>query len=280
MKDRICIVTGANSGIGKETARELARKGATVILACRNSEKGAQALQEIEEDTGTKDAHLVLLDLGSMKSIRQFASTIKDSFPRVDVLVNNAGAYIPRRYETEDGFEMTMGVNHFGTFLLTDLLLDALHESTSGRIVNVSSVGHKMAKLDLDDLHATKSYRAMKVYYNSKLANIYHVLGLHKRLQGSKITANSLHPGVIASGFAQQEKSAFAFLVKLGKPFLSSSAKGARTSIYLASSPDVEGVSGKYFAGCKVAKSSKAAQNLDIAEELWARTAKAVGVSS
>jgi NAD(P)-dependent dehydrogenase (short-subunit alcohol dehydrogenase family) len=280
MKDKICIVTGANSGIGKETARELASKGATVVLACRNPDKGAAALQEIEESTGSHDAHLILLDLGSIKSIRQFAGAIADTFPRIDVLVNNAGAYIPYRRETEDGFEMTMGVNHFGTFLLTQLLLDPLREASSARIINVSSLGHKMAKLDLDDLHSERSYKAMRVYYNSKLANIYHMHGLNKRLEGTKITVNCLHPGVIGSGFAQQEKSPFGFLVKLGKPFLSSTRKGARTSVYLASSPEVEGVCGAYFVRCTPAKTSKAAQDLEIAERLWSITEEAVGVSS
>ena len=279
MKDKICIVTGANSGIGKVTARVLVERGAHVVLACRNPTRGEAALAEIREATGSDAVELMTLDLASLASIRAFKETFADRHDRLDVLVNNAGAYIPTRQETADGFELTIGVNHLGPFLLTELLIDALKATSGGRVVNVSSMGHKMAKFDLDDLHSTRKYRALRVYCNSKLANIHHAAILAKRLAPHGITANSLHPGAIASGFAQQEKSAFGLLVKIGKPFLLSSEKGARTQIYLATSPDVANISGEYFVRNRPAKPSRAGRDMVAAERLWELSERAVGLA-
>jgi NAD(P)-dependent dehydrogenase (short-subunit alcohol dehydrogenase family) len=279
MKDKICIVTGANSGIGKVTALELARMGAQVVMGCRNMEKGEEALQEIKETSGNDAVSLLKIDLASLQSVRDFVSGFSTEFEHLDVLVNNAGAYIPKRYETEDGFEMTMGVNHLGPVLLTHLLTDALKAAQAARIVNVSSMGHKMARLDLDDLQSKKRFGAMRAYCNSKLANILHANVLAEQLAPHGITANSLHPGVIGSGFAQDEGSAFGFLVKIGKPFIMSPKKGARTSIHLASSADVDGITGKYFVRRKVAKPSKAGRNMELARSLQTLSERLVGIA-
>jgi NAD(P)-dependent dehydrogenase (short-subunit alcohol dehydrogenase family) len=279
MKDKICVVTGANSGIGKVTARELAKRGARVVLGCRDMDKGAAALEEIKREANSDAVTLLPIDLASLASVRAFVASFQAEFDHLDVLVNNAGAYIPKRYETEDGFEMTMGVNHLAPVLLTALLRDALEAAPAARIVNVSSMGHKMARLDLDDLHSKQSFGAMRAYCNSKLANILHVKALCAQLQADGVTANCLHPGVVGSGFAQDESSAFGFMVKLGKPFIMSPEKGARTSIFLATSPDVEGVSGEYFVRQKMAKPSRAGRNIELAERLQSMSEQMVGLA-
>ncbi len=279
MKDKVCIVTGANSGIGKFTAEELARMGAHVVMGCRNLEKGEEARTYIKEASGSDAVSLIKIDLASLQSVRDFVATFTATFDRLDVLVNNAGAYIPKRYETEEGFEMTLGVNHLAPVLLTHLLTDSLKASSNARIVNVSSAAHRMARLNLDDLHSEKRFGAMKAYCNSKLANILHASVLAERLAPHGITANSLHPGVIGSGFAQDERSAFGFLVKIGKPFITSPRKGARTSIYVASSPEPEGITGKYFSRCKVAKPSRAGRDMDLSRKLHALSERMVGIS-
>ncbi len=270
MQGKVVIVTGANSGVGKETARELARMGAQVVMACRSPQRGTAALAELRADLGPDSKlELMRLDLASLSSVRSFVAEFCERFERLDVLVNNAGVYLPRRQLSEDGFELTFAINHLGPFLLTRELLPLLKASAPSRIVNVSSAGHMMGCIPWQDLQAERRYFGLTRYCHSKLANILHTHELSRQLAGSGVTANSLHPGGVASGFAQQQWSPFMVLFKIAKPFLISTAQGARTSIYLASSPEVARVSGKYFAKCKPRKASGRARRADDARRLW-----------
>jgi len=262
MAGKVCLVTGANQGIGKETAAALAGMGATVVMTSRDRAKGEAALAEVRSRSGGS-AELMLVDFGSFASIRQFAADFKSRYERLHVLVNNAGAIITTRGETADGFETTFGVNHLGYFLLTNLLLDTIRSSAPARIVNVSSRAHLRSEMDFGDLNSTKGrYSAMTAYARSKLANVLFTYELARRLEGTGVTANCLHPGVVRTGFGKNN-SGFAKLIfqtfqVVARPWLLSPAKGAATSIYLASSPEVEGVTGKYFADCRETPSSPA----------------------
>jgi NAD(P)-dependent dehydrogenase (short-subunit alcohol dehydrogenase family) len=273
MTGRTVVITGGNSGIGRETAVALARAGARVVITARHGARGEATLADIRTRSGRSDVELELFDLGDLSSVRSGADRILERFPRLDVLVNNAGAVLSERRLTVDDVEATFGVNHLGPFLLTQLLLPRLRDSPKGRIVNVSSTAHSSARrgLDFDDLQSTGGYRAMAVYAKSKLANIYFTTELARRLQGTSVAANCLHPGVVATGFGRDgdARGMLAFGLKLIEPFVLSSEKGARTSVYLASSPDVDGVSGKYFVKSKVGRPSKAAGDDQAARRLW-----------
>ncbi|HYO66941.1 MAG TPA: SDR family oxidoreductase [Archangium sp.] len=280
MHGKVCLITGATSGIGLESARALARAGATVVLSGRDKGRGEAALAEVRRTVPDAKVDLLLADLTSLASVRQLAQDFQARYSRLDVLLNNAGLVLDRRKVTPDGFEATFATNHLSHFLLTNLLLDVLKASGPSRVVNVSSEGHRMGSLDfLDDLHAERGgYSGIKVYGNSKLANILFTRGLSKRLQGTKVTANSLHPGVVRTGFGLNSEGIFKLLVKLTAPFLLSAEDGARTSVHLASSPEVEGVGAKYFIKSKVARESKAAQSDEAAETLWRKSAELTGV--
>lgn len=273
MKGKVVVITGGNAGIGKEAAVGLARVGATVVITSRNPERGRAALDDVRERSGSTDVSVMDLDLASFASIRKFAADFLDRSDRLDVLLNNAGGILSARTETAEGFESTFGINHLGHFLLTQLLLDRLESNPGGaRVVNVSSVAHKGARkgLDFDDLQSRHRYAAMNVYSKSKLANIYFTRELARRV-GDDVTANALHPGYVRSEFGRSGDLSwlFAFGNRLGSPFAISSEKGARTSIYLASSPEVEGVTGGYFYKCAPASISAAAQNDAAARRLW-----------
>jgi len=270
---RTIVVTGGNSGIGKEAAADLATMGARVVLTARNRAKGEAALAEIERRSGRDDVELADLDLASMASIRAFADGFLANHDRLDVLLNNAGLTLRKRRETADGFETTFGVNHLGHFLLTALLRDRLVASAPARVVNVSSDAHRFARggLDFDDLMATKRYRPFLTYARSKLANILFTRELARRLDGTGVTANSLHPGFVGSNFGREgDTGAIGNLAMLlGRPFSISPVKGAQTSVFLASSPTVEGVTGQYFAKSALAKPSAAAEDDEAAGMLW-----------
>lgn len=269
LNGKIIMVTGANSGIGKESAIALARQGARIVMVCRNPEKGAQAQQDIQRRSGSDAIDLLLADMSSQASLRELARTYKQKYDRLDVLLNNAGALMPKRNLTADGLESTFATNHLGYFLLTGLLLDVLKASAPARIVNVSSDGHRLGRIPFSDLQCERGYQPMLVYCNSKLANILFTYELVHRLHGTRVTANCLHPGAIASNFASDSRGLFGWLVKLGQPFLLTSEQGAQTSIYLAGSPDVEGISGKYFSKCKSVKSAPQSYNKKVARQLW-----------
>ena len=282
MNGKTVIVTGGNSGIGLETAVELAAQGARVIITARDPERGKAALDDIKTRSGRDQVELVVFDLASMASVREGAAELLARCPRIDVLVNNAGLVLSERSETVDGFESTFAINHLGPFLLTNLLLDRIKSSAPSRIVNVSSTAHNAVRkgLDFDDLQATKSYSGMRVYSASKLANILFTTELARRLEGTGVTANSLHPGTVRTGYGRSgdTKGILQVGIAIAAPFFLSPAKGARTSIYLASSPEVEGVTGKYFIKCKQRTPTKAAQDADAARRLWEMSEQMVGL--
>ncbi|HEX8439399.1 SDR family oxidoreductase [Archangium sp.] len=279
MEGKVCLITGATSGIGLESARALARQGATVVLSGRDKGRGEAALAEVRRTVPDAKLDLMLADLTSLASVRQLARDFQRKYSKLDVLLNNAGLVIDRRKLTPDGLEATFATNHLSHFLLTNLLLGLLESSGAARVVNVSSEAHRLGSVDfLDDPQAERGYSTMKVYGNSKLANILFTRGLKRRLEGTKVTANSLHPGVVRTGFGLNSEGFFKHLVKLTAPFMLSAEGGARTSVFLASSPEVDGVSGKYFIKSKVAKESKAAQDDAATEKLWQRSAELTGV--
>lgn len=284
MNDKICLVTGANSGIGLETARGLAQQGATVIMTARSAERGQAALTDVRLSTGSSRVSLLLLDLADLASVRAAAETFSAQHDRLDVLVNNAGLMLGDRRETTDGFEMTIGVNHLGHFALTLLLLPRIEAAAPSRIVNVSSAAHKAARsgLDLDDLMFTRrSYSPMAAYSASKLANIHFTRELARRLEGRGISVNALHPGVVGSRFASDGdfKGLFSHLYGLARPFMLTPAKGARTSLHVATSEEGGSVSGAYFAHRRQTRVSPAAQDEATAARLWAMSEALTGVS-
>ena len=279
MEGKVCLITGATSGIGLESARALARQGAMVVLAGRDKGRGEAALSEVRRTVPDAKLDLMLADLTSLASVRELAEDFQRKYSRLDVLLNNAGLIIDRRKVTPDGIEATFATNHLAHFLLTNQLLDMLKASGAARVVNVSSEAHRFGSVDfLEDLQAERGYFGMKVYGNSKLANILFTRALARRLEGTKVTTNSLHPGTVRTGFGHNSEGIFKHLVKLVGPFLLSAEGGARTSVYLASSSEVEGVSAKYFIKSKVARESKAAQSDEAADKLWRKSAELTGV--
>jgi len=273
MTGKTVVITGANSGIGLETAVALARAGAKTLITVRDRARGEAAVADVRARSGRDDVDVVVFDLGSIASTRQGAAEILARCDRIDVLVNNAGVVLSSRRETEDGLEATFAVNHLGHFVLTELLLDRLKQSAPARIVNVASTAHKGARkgLNFDDLQSSSAYSGMQVYSKSKLANIYFTTELARRLEGTGVTVNCLHPGTVATGYGRDGDSSgvLAFGLKIIKPFILNAEQGARTSIYLASSPDVAGVTGKYFVKCKPRLPSGAARDDEAARRLW-----------
>jgi NAD(P)-dependent dehydrogenase (short-subunit alcohol dehydrogenase family) len=270
VEGKLVMVTGANAGIGKVTALELAKMGAHVILVCRSEARGAQALNEIKAESGSKNIDLLLADLSSQTSIRNLADKFKQNYGDLDVLVNNAGAVFTKRQKSVDGLEMTFALNHLNYFLLTNLLLDRLKQEKPTRIVNVSSAAHQGSKLNFDDLQNEISYGGMRAYGQSKLANILFTYELARRLEGSQITTNCLHPGFGATNFGKNNGRLMSIFMSIIGPIAGKSPqKGAETTIYLASAPEVSAVSGKYFSDKKAVKSSAASYNEADAERLW-----------
>ncbi len=278
MQGRTVIITGANTGIGKETARELARMGAGVALVCRSASRGAAARQEISADTGSDKITLHLADFGSLAQVRSLATELQAAYPVIDVLVNNAGLVLPKRMTSEDGHEMTFAVNHLAPFLLTNLLLENIQAAPAGRIINVSSTSHKSGTIHRDDLNLSPKYSAMQAYSQSKLANVLFTRELARRLGGHGVTANALHPGVVATDFGRDFTGVVKILFRFFRLFFIGAAKGARTSIYLASSTEVDGITGEYFDKCKVAKTAPLARDMDLAAWLWAESERLVGL--
>ncbi|MCH7959150.1 MAG: SDR family oxidoreductase [Candidatus Hydrogenedentes bacterium] len=270
MNGKTCLVTGANSGIGKATAAGLAAMGATVVMVCRDAVKGETALNEIITETGSQDVSVMIADLASLKSIREFAANFLDKHERLDVLINNAAIMPTSRTETSDGFETQFGVNHLAPFLLTHLLLDLLKASAPSRIVNVSSTLHHKATLDLDDLQYERNkYRAMQAYGRSKLANILFTYELARRLKGTGVTANCLHPGVVRTSLMRDLPFFLQPLLKIAGMMMLSPSGGARTSVHVATSPDLEGVTGEYFDKCAVTRSSSVSHDAESGARLW-----------
>ncbi|XP_028409343.1 retinol dehydrogenase 14-like [Dendronephthya gigantea] len=282
MEGKTVLITGTNAGIGKETAIDLAKRGARVILACRDLKKGEDALNDVAKQSGSSNLVLKHLDLSSLASVRRFAEDINDTEPALHVLINNAGVMVPPELQkTQDGFEIQIGVNHFGHFLLTNLLLDLIKSSQPSRIVVVSSEAHRLSSsFNFDNINSEIYYKKWNAYGQSKLANVLFTRELAKRLEGTGVTANALHPGAVRTELGRNlgtiERIASQILFSL---FLKTPEEGAQTNIYLAVSEDVEGVTGLYFADCKVREPSRGAQDDEAARKLWHISTKAVGLN-
>ena len=282
LNGKTVIVTGANTGIGKETTNNLINRGATVIMACRDLVKGNQAADDIKVSTGNSDrVHVRKLDLGSMKSIREFAESFLKEFPNLHILINNAGIMMCPYTLTEDGFEQQFGVNHLGHFALTNLLLPRIKESgPGGRIVNLSSVGHKLvAYFDMDDLLWEKNtYNDVKSYGQSKLCNVLFTKELHRRLIDNGISSYSVHPGAVATELMRHTRL-LTFLYKVaGRFYFKTPEEGAQTSIHCAVQEGLESLSGEYFADCAMQKSHKWTYDVDKAKQLWDVSEKLTGI--
>jgi len=270
MKDQVCLVTGATDGIGKVTARELAAAGARVVIVGRNEAKTERTVSEIKQRTGNDQVEYLIADLSSMQQMRDLATEFKRRHDRLDVLVNNAGAIFMSRQESADGLEMTFALNHLAYFLLTNLLIDVLKVSAPARIVNVSSGAHYRGHLDFDDLQHEQKYSGPRAYGDSKLMNVMFTYELARRLDATGITANTLHPGLVATNFMANN---WGLLGKLARRLLNlasiSAEQGAQTTLYLAASPGVEGVTGKYFDKKKPIKSSEESYDVEAQRRLW-----------
>jgi NAD(P)-dependent dehydrogenase (short-subunit alcohol dehydrogenase family) len=284
MHGKTVLITGANQGIGKVSAIELGKMGAKLILVCRNAEKAKAAVADIQK-AGARDVDLHIGDMGSQADIRRVAAEVQAKHDRLDVLLNNAGVLVTKRRETVDGIEETFAINHLGYFLLTNLLTDLLKTtarsaanaanaanaaSAGARVVSVSSRAHRGATVNWGDPQLKTGWTSFKAYGQSKLCNILFTRELARRLEGTGVTANCLHPGVIASGFGHTDGGLISVAVRIVSPFLSSPEDGAKTQVYLSSSPEVAGVTGKYFDKCKEAQPSKAALEEGAPQRLWA----------
>lgn len=281
MQNKVVLITGGNAGIGLETARGMAKQGATVVIVARDAAKGQQAVDDIKQTTGNDKVSFMKCDLASQKQIRQLVADFKAKYDRLDVLINNAGAFFSEYGETEDGIERQFAINHLGPFLLTNLLLDTLKASAPARIVNVASRAHYRSSINFDDLYFKKNYDGfVRAYGQSKLGNVLFTNELARRLEGTGVTANSLHPGVVGTDIALKEsKGIYRLGWMLWKPFMVTTEEGAATSIYVASSPEIEGVTGKYFDKCKAKKASDKALDKNTAERLWQISEKLTGLA-
>jgi NAD(P)-dependent dehydrogenase (short-subunit alcohol dehydrogenase family) len=269
MNGRICLVTGGTNGIGKATAQALAQMGATVVIVGRNALKTTQLVEEIRAASGNKNVDSLLADLSSQQEVQRLASEFKSKYSQLHVLLNNAGGFFLQRQLSVDGIEMTFALNHLAYFLLTDLLLDTIKASAPARIINVSSDAHTSGKIEFDNLQGERQY-SPGAYGNSKLANILFTMELAHRLEGSGVTVNALHPGLVATGFAKNNGKVIAAIISLFAPLMARSpAKGAETSIYLASSPSVESITGEYFYDSHVASAAPQATDSVVARKLW-----------
>jgi NAD(P)-dependent dehydrogenase (short-subunit alcohol dehydrogenase family) len=269
LKGKVCLVTGATSGIGAVTARELARRGAAVVLVGRDPAKCSAAVAQIQHQTGNTGVEALLADLSSQRQVRELARQFRARHGRLDVLVNNAGGIWLGRLETEDGLEMTFAVNHLASFLLTLSLIDLLKMSAPARIINVASRAHVGASLDFDDLQGERRYSGWQAYCRSKLANLLFTAELARRLAGMGVTANALHPGWVATGFAGNNGWRGRLWRLAARCFAIGPEKGARTVVYLAAAPEVAGVSGAYFVKERPAAPSPAALDRPAAQRLW-----------
>ena len=280
MAGKICLITGATAGIGKETALGLARQGATVVVAGRNRERCTATVEQIKAQTGNSSVDFLLADLSSLQEVRNLAGQVKEKYPRLDVLVNNAGAIMLSRRLSVDGIELTFALNHLSYFLLTNSLLDHLVASAPARIVNVSSSSHRRTRLNFDNLQFHRRYGGYRAYAQSKLANVLFSYELARRLDGSGVTVNVLHPGLVATNFLSNNGKLGQFLCFFMGLRGMNAAKGALTSIYLAGSTEVEGVTGRYFEKSREVRSAPASYDRSAAERLWQVSAEMTGLNA
>ncbi len=269
MGGKVVLITGGTSGIGKAAATALAAMGAEVVVTGRSRERGEAAIEEIRRTSGNEGVSLALADLTVQAEVRRLAEEFGRSHDSLDVLINNAGAVFSEREETADGLERTLALNHLAPFLLTNLLLDLIEDSAPSRIITVSSEARRGAEIDFDDLQSERKYRGFPVYGKSKLANILFTFELAERLRGTGVTANCVHPGAVSTNFGMNNGGLMVLLFRALKPFMRTPERGADTLIYLATSPEVEGVSGRYFGDRKVISSSEEPHNVSAQKRLW-----------
>ncbi|HTK11730.1 MAG TPA: SDR family oxidoreductase [Ktedonobacteraceae bacterium] len=281
MQGKICVITGGTSGIGKATAAGLAQMGATVVIVGRNQEKGNAVLDEIQDASGNNALAFLLADLSSQASIRQLAAEIQQRYAHLDVLINNAGVFMLRRQTTVDGLEVTFAVNHLAAFLLTNLLLDLLKASAPVRIIHVDSDSHEKATIRMNDLQGEKNYRFWHAYGQSKLAMLLCSYELARRLEGTGVSVNALHPGFVATSMGMNNVGAIGRAVAGAVlPLLGMTPEdGAKTSLYLASSPEVADVSGRYFVKSVPVRSAPLSYDETLQRQMWAASEKLVGLA-
>ncbi len=269
MKNKLCIITGANAGIGFETAKELARQGAFIVMVCRSEDKAVAAKKAIQQETPDAGIDIILCDFSIQDEIRKASADILEKYEKIDVLINNHGFITNKYEETVDGLESIFAVNHIGYFLFTNLLLLTIINSGKARIINVASNAHQGGKFEPDNLQLKKNFDSWKAYSNSKLFNILFTIELAERLKDTEVTTNCLHPGVVRTKFGNGMNPLFALFWKLGSPFMKSHEDGAATTIYLATSEEVAEVNGAYFSDSKVKTPKKQALDPEAARELW-----------
>ncbi len=277
---KFMLVTGATSGMGKVTALRLAEQGATVVIVGRNEDKTRATVQEIQRQTPNSDVRFLVADLSSLAQVRALAQAYQDAYPRLDALINNAGGMFGGRQLSVDGLEMTFALNYFAPFLLTTLLLDRLKASAPSRIITVASRQHAGKAVPFDDLTHAKGYKPLDVYGESKLMAIMFTYELARRLEGTDVTANTLHPGVVATNFGKNEGAMWRAFFTVVAPLSISAEKGAQTAVYLASSPDVATVSGEYFTKSRPTRSSPAAYDTAAQRRLWDISEQLTGLSA
>ena len=278
---KIVVITGASSGIGKETAIEIARRGATVVMVCRDFDRGTSALNEVKERSGNSNVFLKLLDLSSLEAVKNFSKYFVEEFNALHVLINNAAVAVCPYSKTRDGFEMQFGVNHLSHFALTNLLLPLMAKSAPSRVINVSSrfSQHSMADIRLDDINSEKSYSPYKAYCQSKLANVLFTKELNKKLTGSGITTYSLHPGVALTECGRHANILFQYFTAMISPFvLKTPSQAAQTTIYCTVQEGIENLSGKYFVDCEVQETQYRSNDEGLAKELWELSEEMTGV--
>jgi NAD(P)-dependent dehydrogenase (short-subunit alcohol dehydrogenase family) len=270
MRGRICMVTGASSGLGKATALGLAKLGAQVVMVCRDETRGEAARQDIIKQSGTTEVNLLSADVSSRADIYALAETFKQRFGNLHVLINNAGVYLRERQLTKEGFEQTFAVNYLAPFLLTNLLLEPLKASVPARIINVAGAYHRRGTIHFDDLQLARAYTGTTANNQSQLARVLFTYELARRLEGTGLTVNCLHPGSVRTDIMRDMPRTLQFLARtVFRPFFVSPKRGAETILYLAVSPEVENTSGKYFVGKRSVKSSRASYDTALAQKLW-----------
>lgn len=281
MKNKVCLITGADGGIGRETTKGLAQAGATIVMGCIDLDDASPVCDTIKQESGNASIEMMQINLASLSSIRAFVKHFTDTFKELHVLINNAGVYCAKRRETEDGFEKTIGINYLGPFLLTNLLLPVLRQTPESRIINVSSNAYFQGKFNLQDLHLKTRYQGFKAYAASKLAVVLFTQELATRLKDTGVTVNALHPGHVATDIWNMWPGTWyqAVLFKIISRFAKSPEEAAQASIYLASSDVVRGVTGKYFDNRKVKKLSPLARDLKLRKDLWELSEKLTGLA-
>ena len=276
---KICLVTGGSGGIGEVTAREVARQGMQVVIVSSNAQRLAAAAERIRAQTGNQAVDFLVADLSSQAEVRSLAERFSEKYPRLDILVNNAGGFYMRRIESVDGIELTWALNHLNYFLLTNLLLDVLKASAPSRIINVSSNAHLGGVINFNDPEGKSFYFGWTAYAQSKLVNVMFTFELARHLEGSQVTANVLHPGFVATGLGRNNGGLVGAAMGLLHRFALTAEQGAQTSIYLATSPDVEGINGQYFVKQQSSVAAKAAYDEASARRLWEISQQATGLT-